>query len=103
MHVILRSNTTKCESGSPVHRSETICKLCLLYVIKINLCSSNIIDCAPMVLGDVCLCMHYTFSDVTMKRLLENMFCSDTPSDVVIVSGISVLLTAIEKRFDRIV
>lgn len=27
------------------------------------------------------------------------MFCSDTPSDVVIVSGISVLLTAIEKRF----
>jgi hypothetical protein len=37
-------------------------------------------------------------SDVTIKRLLENMFCTDTPSDVVIVSGVSVLLTAIERR-----
>ena len=36
-----------------------------------------------------------------MKRLLENMFCSDAPSDVVIVSGVSVLLTAIERRFCR--
>ena len=35
-----------------------------------------------------------------MKRLLENMFCSDGPSDVVIVSGVSVLLTAIERRLD---
>jgi hypothetical protein len=37
-------------------------------------------------------------SDMTMKKLLENMFCSDTPSDVVIVGGVSVLLTAIERR-----
>ena len=37
-------------------------------------------------------------SDVTMKRLLENMFCADIPSDVVLVSGVNVLLTAIERR-----
>ena len=37
-------------------------------------------------------------SDATMKGLLENMFCTDTPSDVVVVSGVSVLLTAIERR-----
>ena len=33
-----------------------------------------------------------------MKRLLDNIFCSDTPSDVAIVSGVNVLLTAIERR-----
>ena len=33
-----------------------------------------------------------------MKRLLDNMFSSEIPSDVVIVSGVSVLLTAIERR-----
>ena len=34
-----------------------------------------------------------------MKRLLENMFSSESPSDVVIVNGISVLLTALERRY----
>ena len=34
-----------------------------------------------------------------MKRLLANMFSSDHPSDVVIVNGISVLLTALERRY----
>ena len=44
------------------------------------------------------LVLYVLCSDVTIKRLLENMFCTDTPSDVVIVSGVSVLLTAIERR-----
>lgn len=61
------------------------CTLWLPYIIRIGL---------PNKFG----CVH--FSDMTMKRLLENMFCSDTPSDVVIISGVSVLLTMIEKRFD---
>ena len=52
--------------------------------------------CFRLLLYDVCIYM--LCSDVTMKRLLENMFCTDTPSDVVIVSGVSVLLTAIERR-----
>ena len=47
---------------------------------------------------NVCVCV---CSEVTMKRLLENMFCTDTPSDVVIVSGVSVLLTAIERRLQH--
>ena len=34
-----------------------------------------------------------------MKRLLANMFSSEHPSDVVIVNGISVLLTALERRY----
>ena len=34
-----------------------------------------------------------------MKRLLANMFSSEQPSDVVIVNGISVLLTALERRY----
>ncbi|XP_064396518.1 serine/threonine-protein phosphatase 6 regulatory subunit 3-like isoform X2 [Halichondria panicea] len=37
-------------------------------------------------------------SEETLQRLLDNMFSSETPKDVVIVNGISVLLTALEKR-----
>ena len=33
-----------------------------------------------------------------MQRLLDNMFSSETPSDSVIVNGIAVILTILEKR-----
>ena len=68
----------------PCHVQYTQCT-CIYNVHVYTVCSLK------MVLFVYC-------SEVTMKRLLDNMFCMDTPSDVVIISGVSVLLTAIERR-----
>ncbi len=38
-----------------------------------------------------------------IERLLQNMFSSETPSDVVIINGISVLLTILRERWVGII
>ena len=57
--------------------------------------------CILLLMVHVCYinCFTVCCSEETMKRLLANMFSSEHPSDVVIVNGISVLLTALERRY----
>ena len=74
-----------------VHLSEWVCiwvKVCRGSVTKYGVyCVSN---------------THFTpppSSEEIMQRLLDNMFSSESPSDVVIVHGIAVILTILEKRY----
>ena len=38
-------------------------------------------------------------SKETIQRLLENMFSTEAPSDVVVINGIAVLLTILRERW----
>ena len=40
----------------------------------------------------------FSSSEETMKRLLDNMFISESPPDHIVVSGIQFLLTCLERR-----